>query len=119
MDRTEAIKLLKELEQICPSIDEKIVSLNEAGPDDLNAKGFLIVIRGINKDDKTCLRKAIDKYNYLVRENPAEMVIYDPKEFRCPECGKTYNSIRELKTHITTIHYSKEYEQTEMPTGRM
>lgn len=116
MDKTEAIKLLKELAQLCPLIDENIVSLNESSPDDLTTKGFLIVISGINKDDKTCFRKAVDQYDYLIKEGPDRMIIYDPPELKCPECGKKFETIREL---ITRIHYSKEFEQTEMPTGEM
>ena len=119
MDRTEAIKLLKRLAQLCPLIDEKIVSLNESSPDYLTAKGFLIVISGINKDDKTCLRKAVDQYDYLIKEGPNRLIIYDPAELKCPECGKTFETTRELKTHITGVHYSKEFEQTEMPTGEL
>ena len=119
LDRTEAMKLLKELAHLCPLIDEKIVSLNESSPDDLTAKGFLIVISGINKDDKTCLRKAVDQYDYLVKEGPDRMIIFDPEELKCPDCGKTFESTRQLKTHITGVHYSKEFEQTEMPTGEM
>jgi len=119
LDRNEAIILLKELAQLCPLIDEKIVSLNESSADDLTAKGFLIVISGIDKDDKTCLRKAVDQYAYLIKEGPDRMIIFDPAELKCPECGKTFDSTKELKTHITEAHYSKEYEQTEMPTGIM
>ena len=113
------MKLLKELAHLCPLIDEKIVSLNESSPDDLTAKGFLMVISGINKDDKTCLRKAVDQYDYLIKEGPDSMIIFDPEELKCPDCGKTFDSIRELKTHITGVHYSKEFQQTEMPTGIM
>jgi hypothetical protein len=119
LDENQAIKLLEQIKQKCPQIDGKTLSLNESSAENLASKGFQILVGGIDKDDKTCIRKAIDQYDYLVKEEPDRMVIYDPAELKCPECGKMFESTRELKTHITTVHYKKEFEQTEMPTGKM
>jgi endogenous inhibitor of DNA gyrase (YacG/DUF329 family) len=119
LDRSQALNLLREIAQKCPLIDEKTVSLNESNPYDLASKGCQIIVGGINKDDKTCIRKAIAHYDYLIKELADRMVIYDPAQLKCPECGRSFGSTKELKTHITTSHYSQEHEQTEMPTGRM
>lgn len=119
MDRIQALKLLKEIALGCPQIGETAVSLNKPNPKDVTSKGFQIIVDGINKDDKTCIRKAIDQYDYLVKEDADRMIIFDPLEMKCPECSRKFDSMRELKTHITEAHYSKEYEQTEMPTGTM
>jgi endogenous inhibitor of DNA gyrase (YacG/DUF329 family) len=119
LDRSQALNLLKEIARKCPLIDEKTVSLSESNPYDLASKGCQIIVGGINKDDKTCIRKALADYDYLIKELSDRMVIYDPAQLKCPECGRTFDSTKELKTHITASHYSKEYEQTEMPTGRM
>lgn len=111
--------MLEEIKQNCPQIDEKTVSVNESNILDVASMGFQIFVGGIDKDDRTCIRKAIDQYDYLIKEGPDGMIIYDPAELKCPECGKTFETIRELKVHITGVHYSKEFEQTEMPTGEM
>jgi hypothetical protein len=119
LDKNQALKLLEEIKQKCPQIDKKTVSLDESNPENVSAKGFQVFVGGIDKDDKTCIRKAIDQYDYLVKEGPDRMIIFDPAELKCPECGKIFESTRELKTHITQVHYKKESEQTEMPTGTM
>ena len=119
LDRVEALRVLKKLAIECPFIGEKSVSLVESNLSDEASKGIQIVIGGINKDNKTCLRKGIQEYNYLTKEQQDTIIVYDPKEIKCPECSKTYNSMSELKAHITSEHYSKEFEQTEEPTGIM
>ncbi len=119
MDKNQALKLLEEIKQKCPQINEKTMSLNESNPENVASKGFQILVGGIDKDDKTCIRKAIDQYDYIVKIGPGRMIIFDPAELKCPECGKIFESTRELKTHITGVHYKKEFEQTEMPTGTM
>ena len=119
MDRNQALKLLKEIALRCPLISEKTVSLKEPNPKDATSKGFQIIVSGINKDNKTCIRKAVERYNYLVKEDSDSIILYDPVELKCPECGRMFNSTEELKGHITKVHYGREYEQTEMPTGRM
>ncbi len=119
MDRNQALKLLKEIALRCPHISEKTVSLKKPNPKDVTSKGFQIIVGGINKDNKTCIRKAVDQYDYLVKEGSDRIIIYDPAELKCPECGRTFDSTRELKIHITGKHYNREYEQTEMPTGIM
>ena len=119
LDKNQALKLLEEITKKCPQIDEKTMSLNESNSLDVASRGFQIIVGGIDKDDRTCIRKAIDQYDYLIKEAPDRMIIFDPAELKCPECGKTFESTRELKIHITGVHYSKEFEQTEMPTGRM
>jgi hypothetical protein len=111
--------LLKEIALRCPNISEKTVSLKEPNPKDNTSKGFQIIVGGINKDNKTCIRKAVDQYDYLVKEGSDRIIIYDPAELKCPECGRVFGSTVELKGHITKVHYSREYEQTEMPTGTM
>jgi hypothetical protein len=119
LNKIQALKLIKEITLRCPQIEDKTISLNEPNPKDVTSKGFQIIVSGIDKDDKTCIRKAIGQYDYLVKEDADRMIIYDPAELKCPECGTTFDSTRELKIHITGVHYSKEYEQTEMPTGTM
>jgi hypothetical protein len=119
LDRNQALLLLKEIALRCPLISEKTVSLKEPNPKDATSKGFQIIVGGINKDNNTCIRKAVEQYDYLVREGPDRIIIYDPLELKCPECGRILDSTVELKRHITKEHYNKEYEQTEMPTGRM
>jgi hypothetical protein len=119
LDKTEALRLLKELAKRCPNMGEKSVALNESYPNDQESKGFQVIVGGLNKDNKTCLRKAVSQYDYVIKEDHDRMVIYDPKELVCPDCGKYFNSMSELKTHITALHYSKEYQQTEEPTGIM
>jgi hypothetical protein len=119
LDRIQAIEILKEIAMKCPQIGEKSVSLKETNSKDNTSKGFQIIVGGINKDNKTCIRRAVDQCDYLVKEGPDRIIIYDPAELKCPECGIKFNSTKELKTHITEVHYSKEYEQTEMPTGTM
>jgi hypothetical protein len=119
LDKNQAHKLLEEIKQNCPQIDKKTVSVNESNLLDVASIGFQIFVGGIDKDDRTCIRKAIDQYDYLIKDGPDRMIIYDPAELKCPECGKTFETTRELKTHITGVHYSKEFEQTEMPTGEM
>jgi hypothetical protein len=114
-----ALELLKEIALRCPQIEDKTVSLNQPNSKDVTSKGFYIIVSGIDKDDKTCIRKAIAQYDYLVKEDADRMIIYDPAELKCPECGRTFDSTRDLKIHITDVHYNKEYEQTEMPTGTM
>ena len=119
LNKNQALKLLKEITLRCPQIEDKTISLNEPNSKDVTSKGFYIIVSGIDKDDKTCIRKAIGQYDYLVKEDADRMIIYDPAELKCPECGRTFDSTRELKIHITGVHYNKEYEQTEMPTGTM
>jgi hypothetical protein len=119
LDRTQALKLLKEIATSCPQIDEKTVSLKEADSTELTSKGLQIIVGGINKDNKTCIRKTVDQYNYLVKEGTDRIIIYEPTELKCPECGIIFSSIQKLKKHVTNTHYSKEGEQTEMPTGIM
>ncbi len=120
LNKDEALRLLKELTHSCPFIGEKSVAINESNPNDETSKGFQIVIGGINKDNKTCLRKTVEKYKYLTKEDQGRrIIIYDPKQIKCPECGENFISTTELKKHITSTHYSKESEQTEEPTGIM
>ena len=119
LNKNQAFKLVNEIALKCPQIENKTVSLNEPNSKDVTSKGFYITVSGINKDDKTCIRKAVDQYDYLVKEDANRIIIYDPEEIKCPECGRTFDSIRELKKHITEVHYGKENEQTEMPTGTM
>lgn len=119
MDKDEALRILKELAQQCPAMGKESLSLKESEPNDETSKGFQIIVGGIDKDNKTCLRKGINQYNLLTKEVGDKIVIYTPKTNQCPECGKIFSSRRELKAHITLVHYNLESEQTEMPTGSM
>ena len=80
MNRSEAVKVLKDVLEKCPSVDGAYIALMPSDSADLLSHGFQIHIKtSLSQEDRRCVQELLTKQGLKLKETPDKTIIYRPK----------------------------------------